>query len=68
MADGMDMRTLVIDDGTEMIKAGFAGEDSPRAVIKSIVGLLVIVALRWKGDKEMPMLVMNLWLKEVVWF
>uniref|UniRef100_M1BVH8 Actin 2 n=1 Tax=Solanum tuberosum TaxID=4113 RepID=M1BVH8_SOLTU len=33
----MDIRTLVIDNGTEMIKAGFAGEDSPRAVIKSIV-------------------------------
>ncbi|KAG5630637.1 hypothetical protein H5410_002354 [Solanum commersonii] len=33
----MDIRTLVIDNGTKMIKAGFAGEDSPRAVIKSIV-------------------------------
>ncbi|WMV26727.1 hypothetical protein MTR67_020112 [Solanum verrucosum] len=38
MAGGMDIRTLVIGNGTEMIKAGFTGDDSPRAVIKSIVG------------------------------
>ncbi|WMV26728.1 hypothetical protein MTR67_020113 [Solanum verrucosum] len=39
MADGMDiLQTLVIDNGTRMTKAGFAGDDSPRAVIRSIVG------------------------------
>ncbi|KAH0781308.1 hypothetical protein KY290_000906 [Solanum tuberosum] len=37
MADGMDIQTLVIDSGSGMTKAGFAGEDSPRTVIKSIV-------------------------------
>lgn len=29
---------LVIDNGSEMCKAGFAGDDSPRAVFPSIVG------------------------------
>ncbi|KAK4722194.1 hypothetical protein R3W88_012427 [Solanum pinnatisectum] len=38
MADGMDIQTLVIDSGSGMTKAGFAGDDSPRAVFPSIVG------------------------------
>ncbi|XP_049389533.1 actin-7-like [Solanum stenotomum] len=39
MDDGMDiLQTLVIHNGTRMTKAGFAGDDSPRAVIRSIVG------------------------------
>ncbi|XP_049388726.1 actin-104-like [Solanum stenotomum] len=38
MADGMDIQTLVIDCGSRMTKAGFAGDDSPRAVFPSIVG------------------------------
>ncbi|KAH0765540.1 hypothetical protein KY285_001411 [Solanum tuberosum] len=39
MDDGMDiLQTLVIDNGTRMTKAGFAGDDSPRVVIRSIVG------------------------------
>ncbi|KAK4737696.1 hypothetical protein R3W88_001393 [Solanum pinnatisectum] len=39
MADGMDiLHTLVIDNGTRMTKAGFSGDDSPRVVIRSIVG------------------------------
>ncbi|OIT38619.1 actin-101 [Nicotiana attenuata] len=33
-----DIQPLVIDNGTGLSKAGFAGDDSPRAVFESIVG------------------------------
>merc|ERR1712198_239677 len=33
-----DMAALVVDNGSGMCKAGFAGDDSPRAVFPSIVG------------------------------
>ena len=33
-----EVQALVIDDGSGMMKAGFAGDDSPRAVFPSIVG------------------------------
>ena len=33
-----DYTPLVIDNGTGMCKAGFAGEDAPRAIFPSIVG------------------------------
>ena len=36
MAD--EVQTLVIDNGSGMCKAGFAGDDAPRAVFPSIVG------------------------------
>ncbi|KAL6326689.1 hypothetical protein AAG906_010863 [Vitis piasezkii] len=38
MADGEDVQPLVCDNGTGMVKAGFAGDDAPRAVFPSIVG------------------------------
>ncbi|XP_059280050.1 actin-100-like isoform X2 [Lycium ferocissimum] len=38
MADGKDIQTLVIDNGTETSKVGFAGDDSPRSVFPSMVG------------------------------
>ena len=31
-------KIVVIDNGSDMIKAGFAGEDAPRAVFPTIVG------------------------------
>jgi hypothetical protein len=31
-------QALVIDNGSGMVKAGFAGDDAPRAVFPSIVG------------------------------
>ncbi|KAH0902251.1 hypothetical protein HID58_041754 [Brassica napus] len=37
MADGEDIQPLVCDNGTGMVKAGFAGDDAPRAVFPSIV-------------------------------
>jgi actin-related protein len=33
-----DAPTVIIDNGSGMVKAGFAGEDAPRAVFPSIVG------------------------------
>jgi actin len=33
-----DTQALVIDNGSGMVKAGFAGDDAPRAVFPSIVG------------------------------
>ncbi|KAE8680460.1 actin [Hibiscus syriacus] len=38
MAEGEDIRPLVCDNGTGMVKAGFSGDDAPRAVFPSIVG------------------------------
>ncbi|CAD6343945.1 unnamed protein product [Miscanthus lutarioriparius] len=38
MADGEDIQPLVSTNGTGMVKAGFAGDDAPRAVFPSIVG------------------------------
>jgi len=33
-----DVAPLVVDNGSGMCKAGFAGDDAPRAVFPSIVG------------------------------
>jgi len=33
-----EMNALVVDNGSGMVKAGFAGDDAPRAVFPSIVG------------------------------
>ena len=33
-----DAAALVVDNGSGMCKAGFAGDDAPRAVFPSIVG------------------------------
>jgi actin len=38
MGDGDDQAAVVIDNGSGMVKAGFAGDDAPRAVFPSIVG------------------------------
>jgi len=35
---GGDVQALVVDNGSGMCKAGFAGDDAPRAVFPSIVG------------------------------
>ena len=34
----MDVASLVIDNGSSMIKAGFGGDDAPRTVFPSVVG------------------------------
>jgi actin-related protein len=33
-----DVQALVVDNGSGMVKAGFAGDDAPRAVFPSVVG------------------------------
>jgi actin beta/gamma 1 len=33
-----EVRALVIDNGSGMCKAGFAGDDAPRAVFPTVVG------------------------------
>ena len=38
MCDEEEVAALVCDNGTGMCKAGFAGDDAPRAVFPSIVG------------------------------
>eukprot|EP00923_Selenidium_pygospionis_P051063 GHVN01088628.1.p1 GENE.GHVN01088628.1~~GHVN01088628.1.p1 ORF type:complete len:379 (+),score=26.12 GHVN01088628.1:3-1139(+) len=43
---GGEIKSVVIDNGSGMCKAGFAGEDAPRAVFPSIVGTM-------KGDQVM---------------
>merc|ERR1712165_7413 len=37
-ADDDEVAALVVDNGSGMVKAGFAGDDAPRAVFPSIVG------------------------------
>ena len=44
-----DVAALVVDNGSGMCKAGFAGEDAPRAVFPSIVGRLRKDLLVWGG-------------------
>ena len=38
MRPSEDTLALVIDNGSGMFKAGFAGDDAPRAIFPSIVG------------------------------
>ena len=38
MCDEEEVAALVCDNGSGMCKAGFAGDDAPRAVFPSIVG------------------------------
>ena len=38
MCDEEEVAALVVDNGTGMCKAGFAGDDAPRSVFPSIVG------------------------------
>ena len=38
MAEEGEVSALVCDNGSGMVKAGFAGDDAPRAVFPSIVG------------------------------
>lgn len=33
-----DVSALVVDNGSGMCKAGFAGDDAPRAIFASVVG------------------------------
>merc|ERR1711959_267169 len=46
MADESNVQGLVVDNGSGMCKAGFAGDDAPRAVFPSLVGRPKITATR----------------------
>ena len=63
-----DGQALVVDNGSGMVKAGFAGDDAPRAVFPSIVGMSVdlVIKVLWSvWLKRMPMLVTRLNQREV---
>merc|ERR1711920_1153912 len=49
-----EMQALVVDNGSGMCKAGFAGDDAPRAVFPSIVGRPKVTATKAMigGDKD----------------
>ena len=46
-----EIQALVIDNGSYMCKAGFAGDDAPRAVFPSIVGRYRHSGLKIRGMK-----------------
>ena len=56
-----DVAALVVDNGSGMVKAGFAGDDAPRSVFPSIIGrakyqgAMVGIANKdlWVGDEAM---------------
>lgn len=35
----MDVRQVIIENGTSFIKSGFSGDDYPRSVFRPIVGI-----------------------------
>ena len=37
-SDSEESRTIVLDNGSNKIKAGFAGDDAPRSVFPTVVG------------------------------
>ena len=48
-----DIQSLVVDNGSGMCKAGFSGEDAPRAVFASVVGKTKFKsAMVGMGDKD----------------
>lgn len=57
MCDDEESTALVCDNGSGLCKAGFAGDDAPRAVFPSIVGRPRHQVLsNWSRDKLMLML------------
>ena len=49
----MDNPAVVIDNGSDLIKIGFAGEDEPRAVFPAIVGRPRSGRMRYIGDEAL---------------
>ena len=47
-----EVQTLVIDNGSSMIKAGFAGDEAPRSVFPSLVGRPKYVQAVDGGDNK----------------
>ena len=63
---GEDVQALVVDNGSGMCKAGFAGDDAPRAVFPSIVGRPrhtgVMVGMGQKGKYHPFSFIFTLWM------
>ncbi|XWS48694.1 hypothetical protein CRYUN_Cryun13aG0098300 [Craigia yunnanensis] len=64
MADTEDIQPLVVENGTGMVKAGFAGDDAPRVVFPSIVGWPRHTGVMVGMGRKMPMWGMGLSPKE----
>jgi len=47
-----DSQTIVIDNGSGMVKAGISGEDAPRCVFPAIVGRAKYDATMQVGEKK----------------
>ena len=49
-----EQQVVVVDNGSGVVKAGFSGEDAPRAIFPSIVGrpknISVIVGVETKDE------------------
>ena len=58
--EGEEVQALVIDNGSGMCKAGFAGDDAPRAVFPSIVGRPRHTGVMVGMARRIPMSVMRL--------
>ena len=52
MCDDDDVAALVVDNGSGVCKAGFAGDDAPRTVFSSTIGRPRTVASVDLGQKE----------------
>jgi actin-related protein len=50
MCDEDETTALVCDNGSGLVKAGFAGDDAPRAVFPSIVGRPRHQVSRWSAE------------------
>jgi actin beta/gamma 1 len=59
-----EQQALVVDNGSGMCKAGFAGDDAPRAVFPSIVGRPRHKGVMVGMGQKIAMLVMKLNQKE----
>jgi len=66
--EGDEVHAVVIDNGSDLCKAGFAGADAPHSVFTSIVGHPrhqgVMVGMGQKncyvGDRALPKCILNL--------
>ena len=51
-SDSYHLLALVIDNGSGMVKAGFAGDDAPRCVFQSIIGRHKSTTVHVAGDTK----------------
>ena len=51
----VEVAALVVDNGSGMCKAGFAGDDAPRAVFPSLVGRAKMPGIMVGMDQKDPL-------------